>query len=121
MSALNERPRSANAGAKFSRLEMGTITALSSLKIVGTRLSAVESTMKCPPAVLAATFLLQVAIFYWKFICLIEDTKPNWENLASLGKTGLGKTGLGKTGAAFFEGGAWRNWRLPIGAANRAH
>ena len=47
--------------------------------------------MKCPPAVLAATFLLQVAIFYWKFICLIEDTKPNWENLASLGKTAWAK------------------------------
>ena len=60
--------------------------------------------MKCPPALLAATFLLQVAIIYWKFICLIEDTKPNWENLAS----------LGKTGAAFFEGGAWRIGACPL-------
>ena len=59
--------------------------------------------MKCPPAVLAATFVLQAAIFYWKFICLIEDTKPNLEHLASLGKTGLGKKGLGKTGAAFLK------------------
>ena len=42
--------------------------------------------MKCPPAVLAATLFLQVAIFYWKFICLIEDTRPNWGNLAPLGK-----------------------------------
>lgn len=67
--------------------------------------------MKCPPALLAATFILRVAIFYWKFICLIEDTKPNWKNLASLGKIGTN----------FFEGGAWRNWRLPIGAAHRAH
>ncbi len=71
--------------------------------------------MKCPPVVLAATFVLQVAIFYWKFICLIEDTKPNLEHLAS-----LGKTGLGKTGAAFFEGGAWRNWRsCSLGGAGR--
>jgi hypothetical protein len=28
---------------------------------------------------------------------------------------------LRKTRAAFFEGGAWRNWRLPIGVAHRAH
>ena len=57
--------------------------------------------MRCPPALLAATFLLRVAIFYWKFICLIEDTKPSWENLES----------LGKTRANLFDGGAWRNWR----------
>ena len=42
--------------------------------------------MRCPPALLAATFLLQVTIFYWKFICLIEDAKPNWENLGSVAK-----------------------------------
>ena len=66
--------------------------------------------MRCPPALLAATFLLRVAIFYWKFICLIEDAIPSWENLAS----------LGKTWATLFEGGAWRNWRLPIGVAHRA-
>jgi hypothetical protein len=28
---------------------------------------------------------------------------------------------LRKTRATFFEGGAWRNWRLPIGVAHRAH
>jgi len=67
--------------------------------------------MRCPPALLAATFLLQVVIFCWKVICLIEDTIPNWENLTS----------LHKTRAAFLEGGAWRNWRLPIGVAHRAH
>jgi hypothetical protein len=67
--------------------------------------------MRCPPALVAATFILQGAIFYWKFICFIEDTKPNWENLAS----------LAKTRATLFEGGAWRNWRLPIGVAHRAH
>jgi len=67
--------------------------------------------MRCPPALLAATCLLQVVIFCWKVICLIEDTIPNWENLAS----------LRKTRAAFFEGGAWRNWRLPIAVAHRAH
>jgi hypothetical protein len=89
---------------------MGTITALSSLKVVGTHLSSVESIMRCPPALLAATFLLQVTIFYWKFICLIEDAKPNWENLGS----------LAKAGATFFEGGAWRNWRLPIAVSDRA-
>jgi hypothetical protein len=58
----------------------------------------------------AATFLLQVAMFYWKFTWLIEDTKPSWGNLVS----------LGKARANFFEGGAWRNWRLPIGVAHRA-
>lgn len=66
--------------------------------------------MRCPPALLAATFLLQVVIFCWKVIFLIEDAMPNWENLAS----------SRKTRAAFFEGGAWRNWRLPIGVAHRA-
>ena len=35
--------------------------------------------MRCPPALLAATFLLRVAIFDRKFICLIEDTKPSWK------------------------------------------
>jgi len=39
------------------------------------------------PALLAATCLLQVVIFCWKVICLIEDTIPNRENLASLRKT----------------------------------
>ena len=67
--------------------------------------------MRCPPALLAATCLLQVVIFCWKVICLIEDTIPNRENLAA----------LRKTRAAFFEAGAWRNWRLPIGVAHRAH
>jgi hypothetical protein len=66
--------------------------------------------MRRPPALLAATFLLQVAMFYWKLTWLVEDTKPSWGNLAS----------LGKTRANFFEGGAWRNWRLPIGVAHRA-
>jgi hypothetical protein len=89
---------------------MGTFIALSSFKEVGTLLSSVEAIMRCPPALLAATFFLQLAIFYWRFICLVEDTKPNWENLAS----------LGKRRATFFEGGAWRNWRLPIGVAHRA-
>ena len=93
------------------RFKMGTITALTSWKAVGIRVSSVESIMRCPPALLAATFLLQVVIFCWKVICLIEDTIPNWENLAS----------LRKTRATFFEGGAWRNWRLPIGVAHRAH
>lgn len=96
--------------AKSRRLKMGTITASSSLKVVGTHLSSVEAIMKCPPALLAVTFLLRVAIFYWKFICLIEDAIPSWEHLAS----------LGKTWATLFEGGAWRNWRLPIGVAHRA-
>ncbi len=89
---------------------MGTITGSSSLKVVGTHLSSVEAIMRCPPALLAATFLPRVAIFYWKFTCLIEDMIPGWENLAS----------LGKTRATLFEGGAWRNWRLPIGVAHRA-
>ena len=67
--------------------------------------------MRCPPALVAATFLLQLAIFYWRFTCFIEDSKTNWENLAS----------LAKTRATFFEGGAWRSCRLPIGVAHRGH
>ena len=66
--------------------------------------------MRCPPALVAATFFLQVAIFYWKFICFIEDTKTNWKNLAS----------LARTRATFLEGGAWRGRRQPIGVAHSA-
>lgn len=42
--------------------------------------------MECPRVWLAAKFLLQIAIFYWRIICLIEESQPNWQNFfAGLG------------------------------------
>ena len=89
---------------------MGTITGSSSLKVVGTHLSSVEAIMRCPPSLACGHVSSAGGEFQRKFILLIEDMIPSWENPPS----------LGKTRANFFEGGAWRNWRLPIGVAHRA-
>ena len=68
--------------------------------------------MKCPPALLAATCLLQVALVYCRLICIIEEFKPNGENLATLIKPAVG---------FFAMLGEARRWRPPIATADRLH